>query len=45
MKDKTKIKKIENRMAKLDHLKDFKIEEIFLGKCKISFTYTRKKNI
>lgn len=45
MKGKTKINKIENRMAKLDHLKDFKIEEIFLGKLKISFTYTKKKNI
>jgi hypothetical protein len=32
-------------MAKLDHLKDFKIEEIFLGKLKISFTYTKNKNI
>jgi|JI9StandDraft_1071089.scaffolds.fasta_scaffold12596_3 hypothetical protein len=45
MKGKTKINKIEKRMAKLDHLKDFKIEEIFLGKLKISFTYTKNKNI
>lgn len=45
MKTQTKIKKIQNRMDKLDHLKDFKIQEMFLGKIKISFTYTNKKNI
>lgn len=44
MKDETKIKKIENRMATLKHIKDFKIEKI-VGEYRISFTYTEKKNI